>query len=277
MNSISRMPPGPSLTCSASSRRVDVAPHFGVQPAHRAERRVVEVLAVHERTHDGAQLVVCRASQGARLDPGVAFPLATVADQIGLEEVEAADERPRVAVRPQPHVDAEDEAVLGDVGEQPGEAPRERLETLGALGVGMQQDEIDVGGDVELAAAELAHADHHQLRSVEPFQRAGDGQLGEVAHRGADLLQRGAGHQVARHDAEKYPLAKTPQAALECRLVVALCPVQRLRHFGAGKGRGRGQLGAELRPGGEHARGVARKGCEIKWLRHCRLKCRSER
>jgi hypothetical protein len=55
MNSISRMPPGPSLTVLRQLAARHVAPHFGVQPAHCLERAVIEVLAVDERPHDRLQ------------------------------------------------------------------------------------------------------------------------------------------------------------------------------------------------------------------------------
>ena len=92
-----------------------VAPHFGVQPAHRGERAEVEVLAVDERPHDRIELRVAAAGDRPRLDPRVALPFAPLRDEIGFQRLEARDQRPGFAVGPQPHVDAEHEAVLGDI------------------------------------------------------------------------------------------------------------------------------------------------------------------
>ena len=44
----------------------DLAPHFGMQPAHCREGRVVEVLAVDERPHDGVKFAVPAARNARR-------------------------------------------------------------------------------------------------------------------------------------------------------------------------------------------------------------------
>ena len=74
----------------------DIPPYFGVQAAHRRERAVVEVLAVDERPHHALDL---RAELGparddARLDPRVALPFAALRDEVVLEEVRIAHQRP---------------------------------------------------------------------------------------------------------------------------------------------------------------------------------------
>ena len=77
-----------------------------------------------------------------------------------------------LAVRPQPHVDAEHVAVGGDVVERGDDAPAEAVEILavgddararGLAFLGIDEHEVDVGRHVELAAAQLAHADHDEL------------------------------------------------------------------------------------------------------------------
>src|SRR5581483_6343885 len=96
------------------------------------------------------------AGEGARLDPGVALPLAPLRDEVDLERVEAAGERPRLAVGPQPHVDAEREALGGRLREQADErAPGALVARLLVHRALEEEHEVDVGGDVQLAAAEL--------------------------------------------------------------------------------------------------------------------------
>src|SRR6185503_19813557 len=71
-----------------------VAAHFGVPAAHGGERGVVEVLAEHERPYDGVERGVVRTAERTRLEPGVALPFAPLRDQVVLERVEVAGERP---------------------------------------------------------------------------------------------------------------------------------------------------------------------------------------
>ena len=116
-----------------------------MQRAHGVEGRVVEIFAKHERPHDLRKRAVRSTAESTRLDPGIALPLAPLGDEVVFQKVEAADERPGVAIRPKPQVDAKDEAVLGGVIEQPDEPARRRRESLGAFGLRMQEHQIDVG------------------------------------------------------------------------------------------------------------------------------------
>ncbi len=141
MNSISRIPPGP-------------------------QRAVVEVLAEHERPHDVVNLFLKFLStcNAARLDPGVALPLAALRDEIVLQEIQAADKRPRLAVRPQPHVDAEGKAVLGALRQQPDEDLSGALVALVVVdAAGVHENQVDVGGNIEFPPAQLPHSDNHQV------------------------------------------------------------------------------------------------------------------
>src|SRR5882672_9578607 len=126
MNSISRMPPGPSLIWFESSRRAGAV-----------------------------------AAQGARLDPGIALPLAAVRHEILLQRIEARRQRATVAPGTQAHVDAEHEAVLGALAERRDQPLPESGVALQAVPrsalVRMEKHQVDVGGHVQLAAAELAH------------------------------------------------------------------------------------------------------------------------
>ena len=93
---------GPQLHVVREFAPRDVAPHFGVQPAHGGERSIVEVLAEHEGAHGRFELRarLRGAGEAARLDPGVALPFASLRHEIVLEECHVADQRARVAVRP---------------------------------------------------------------------------------------------------------------------------------------------------------------------------------
>jgi hypothetical protein len=121
----------------------------------------------------------------------------------------------------------------------------------------VHENEIHVGGHVQLPPAELAHADDHQLLFVE---RGADRHLREVAHRAADLAEVRQSAKVARDEAQQHPLAQPPQAAHERRLVVLARPFERRGHLRARERRRRGELARELGMRREHARGIARIG-----------------
>ena len=182
------------------------------------------------------------AGQRARLEPGVALPRAALRDQVLLERGERHRQRAALAVGAQPHVDAEDVAVRGDVVERADDAPAEPVEELAvgkaARAVGLaflrvDEDEVDVGRDVELAAAELAHADDDQAlhraggvarlavrrgqrRVVERVRRS-DGDLGEPGDVGADLEQVGAAGEVADQRLQHHPPSQPAQRPGERR------------------------------------------------------------
>ncbi len=200
---------------------------------------VVEVPAKDERRDQRIELVVPRARERARLQPCVALPRAPLGDQVLLERRKGHREGPAFAVGSQPHVDAKDIAIRRDLVQRADDAPAEPLEEL-AIGqrlrairlavLRVDEDEIDVGGHVELAPAELAHADHHEVlrgavlvarlavlgRQRAPVERDGgvQGGLGERRHVGADLGQIGARAHVA---GERVHEDAAAQAAQFCR------------------------------------------------------------
>jgi hypothetical protein len=159
----------------------DFAADLRVQVAHGVDGAEVEVLAEDEGARNLAQrlhpLADCRAVgiragvHDARLDPGVAFPFAALGDEVVFQRVERADQRPGVAVRAQAHVDAEHLAVGGQVAERLDHALAEAGEEIvvfdrfrpgGLAFFGIDEDVIDVRGDVQFAPAQLAHADDQQ-------------------------------------------------------------------------------------------------------------------
>ncbi len=154
-----------------------------VQLAQRVDRAEVEIAAIDERHDEPLELArrvaaEHRSRHDAALDPREAFPVARARDEVALEHREARHERARVAVGTQSHVDAEHEAVGRHVGERrdqrAAEAREERvvrdrtdrhvgIDRARLAVVGVDEDQVDVGRDVQLAAAELAHADDHQV------------------------------------------------------------------------------------------------------------------
>src|SRR5204862_4635266 len=102
-------------------------------------------------------------------DPGVALPVATLALVVLLHRGKAQCEPARGTEGPQAQVDAVAEAVGGDILEQLRQAladarevflRRERARALALAVFGEGVDEVDVGGEVELATAELAQPEH---------------------------------------------------------------------------------------------------------------------
>ncbi len=172
-----------------------------MQLAHRRERAVVEVFAVYERTHDrGKRRVPALGPERARLDPGVALPLPALRDEIFLERVEAHRERPRFAPGAKAHVDAENEAVRGALAERGDQTAAETREELQiahrVVLLRIEKNEIDVGGHVQLAAAELPHAHYRELGPaalrdprLEKRERGIDGDFGERGHRPAHFVE----------------------------------------------------------------------------------------
>jgi hypothetical protein len=183
MNSISRMPPARELHVvgtfgPAGRTALRFVAHLAVQLAQAFEHAVVEVTPVDEVRHHRTQRqraavahTLARRDDTA-LEPGKTLPLAALHLQVLLEHRQAHDRRAGVAVGAQREVDAEHEAVVGGVADQRVQAAREqrkilvrrhalRPARLAAFFVDV--DEVDVGRHVELARAELAHADDPEV------------------------------------------------------------------------------------------------------------------
>ena len=149
-----------------------LAADLRMKVAHGIERAVIEVFAKHEGAGDFLEFGIAFAVERACLDPGVALPLAPLSDEVALQRVERAHQRPGIAVGAQAHVHPEDLPVLGDVGQRLDDAFAESLEEfevaddLGAAGIAVfrvDENQVDVRRDIELAPAELAHADDDEL------------------------------------------------------------------------------------------------------------------
>src|SRR4029453_4404666 len=88
----------------------------------------VQVFAKDERCYKGFELVMPRAGQRPRLEPGIPFPGATLGDQVLLERCKRHRGRTAFAVRSQAHVDAKYKAVSSCVVERSGDAPAQAVE-----------------------------------------------------------------------------------------------------------------------------------------------------
>ena len=151
--------------------------------------REIQVLAPdigREVLQDGA---ACGdvAGDGPRLDEGGALPV--LADALVVDERRAGRDGKRggTGVGPEPQVGAEHVAIAGALGQQAheiaGDAHEERL----GLEAGAQadarevveDDEVDVGGVVELEGAVFAHAEHDVAGRVLGQPVAGPGGLAE--------------------------------------------------------------------------------------------------
>ena len=217
----------------------DLLLHQHLERAQGLEGAEVDVAPVDEGTQPLQQLRRQRHVPAHRAGPDerVAFPVAAVGLVVLFQRVEAEHERPLGPERAQPHVHTVDEAVRGRLAEHLHELARELEEEavvvdaapapfgLPVLGVG--EDEVDVGGEVQLARPELAECEDGELLGlagvadrraevralplVEPGEAGVDervGEIGGVAHR---LVEIGEPADVAPGDPHHLPAAQPPQ------------------------------------------------------------------
>jgi hypothetical protein len=199
----------------------DHAFHF----AQGFEGGEIDVTPVHEWPQRGDQALAGGNVTAAytRLDHRVALPRPALCFVVGLHCVEAAGERAAVAPGAQAHVNTEHEAVSGVGVQHLDQAAAEAREefvirqfafcrTRAALHLAffrIGEDEVDVRGEVQLASAEFAHAEHNEFLRLagllanrhtelclapvgEFFQRERNAGVGECGKVGNRFLQRGA-------------------------------------------------------------------------------------
>jgi hypothetical protein len=194
----------------------------------------------------------------------------------GERRVEARHEGTAFAVGAQPRVHAKHVAVGRDGGERCVEAAPEPREVLvvadraGSRGIaflGVDVDDIHVGGHVELGPPELAHPDHVKLLlaparradrppvasgepPVESPERVADRRFGERGRGLEHFRERGQSREIARDEAQHDTGAQAPQYARKALLVVAGIGRQRRAHLVGAEGLahpgGRGGLGPAL-------------------------------
>ncbi len=226
---------------------LDLACDEFLHAAQRLEDAEVEVAPVHEGPqHVSIQYLEAglRAVHRARLDVGVALPVAAVLLQVVLDRVEAHGHRARFAERAQPQVDAVDEALVGGRAEQLRHAPAhsreeflvlERAWTRRLAVLGECEHEVDVGREVEFAAAQLAHGEHEQGQlatvagagdAVAPAEQRGriaagrtDAGLRERRQLAQDVLDGREPRDVAPRDPHEFPAPRPTQRGHERRIV----------------------------------------------------------
>ena len=206
-------------------------------------------------------------------------------DEVLFQAVETHRQRPRVSPGTKPHIDAKHAALFGRLVQQPDQALAhaheifvvgKRARADGFAFLGIDQDEVDVGGDVELAAAELAHAHHDQPLRAALAERPAelrfelaleqrlhriDANVGERGHGGADFAEVGAARKIARHGAQEHAAAQPAQARAQSAFLAGGAG-EVLPHFLPGPGLpGKCRdFARERRIGRDRAPGEPRKG-----------------
>ena len=157
------------------------------------------------------------AGHGLRLDHGGAFPVLAGGRVIGLGSADREGGRGRAGVRAQPQVGAEHIAVcrplVHDRDQVAGEPGEDLLQPVAAR-VGRdllveEDDDVDVAGIVQLAGAELAHAEDDEAGALFRGLRVGQGELAPIvqgaeqvgtdgAQRHASDIRERAGHALQR-------------------------------------------------------------------------------
>ncbi len=119
----------------------------------------------------------------------------------------------------------------------------------------VEEDEVDVRGDVELPAAELAHGDHEQalglarqgaqrpaVRAPQPVIQSAQGVahalLGQRRHRVHHFGEVRCAPQVAGDHVHHHRLAHLPQPACQRRLILRGACVEECTNFRRRQGRG---------------------------------------
>ena len=134
---------------------LDFAGDHRLHRAKALEYAEVEVTSKDERPDDAVvQFAVSAGSRdGARLDPGIALPVASMLLQVGLECAKTGDQRTRLPEGPEAHVHAKHETFRRLCVEEPYERlpePREVVlvrdlaSAIGLAGFRIEKDEVDV-------------------------------------------------------------------------------------------------------------------------------------
>ena len=267
-----------------------LARHFrGDRRLHRAqpvERAVVEVAPVYERPQCGEETFAGGEVAGhrPRLLPGVALPVAAFALEVLLHRRERQRHPPGIAERAQAQVDSVAEAVRGHLVQQLRQLlaePREvvgggqRAHAVGFAFVLVGVDKVDIGGKIQLAAAELAEAEHHQSLCV-AFRIADDAEalrelgfqccerqlqaaFGECGAAGQDRIDLIVGNDIAPDQARRFRLPVAPQQARPIGAVAgiehrrrrrsrAIVSMQAFEQVGLRRQRGEGEIAREGEP-----------------------------
>ena len=175
-----------------------------MQVAHCFIRAVIQIFAEHKGAHQRFDVVRIWRDHAA-FAPRIAFPFAPLRNQILLQRGFAQYQRARIAVRPQPHIDAEHLPVGGNVVQQRNQFLPDFGEKLlitafaPAVGIarfGIDENQIDVGRHVQLIAARLAHRHHAQM--LRRFRITPDRRAVHVLIIGVGKVQRGIDGKIRK-------------------------------------------------------------------------------
>ncbi len=230
-------------------------PHFtgdhALHVAQRLDDAEIDIATEHERPQRFAQLLavgVFRTAHQARLHHRIALPVAPLLLIVVFQRREAHHQWAAVAERPQPHIDTIDEAVDGLLIQRLDQPLAQAGEELGivqlappALGLAVfrvGEDQIDIRREIQLATAQLAHAeDQQRLRLaggvarraplaatglVQPVARADDQRLCQPAQLQQRFFGRTQPLRLRPGNAHQRFTAKQTQRAHQLRLIAHL-------------------------------------------------------
>ena len=222
----------------------DFAADLAVQVPHCFIRAVIQIFAEHKGAHQCFDVVRIRRNHAA-FAPRIALPFAPLRNQVLLQRGFAQYQRARIAVRPQPHIDAEHLPVSGDVVQQRNQFLPDFGEKLliapfaPAVGIarfGIDENQIDVGRHVQLIAARLAHRHHAQMLrrfgitpdrravhvpiiGVGKVQRGIDGKIGKQRNRAGNFVQIADTVYIAHDNLRHHITAQLAQLPCQFFLV----------------------------------------------------------
>ncbi len=174
----------------------DLGGDRGLHLAQAIECGEIQIAAVDERTQRLQPRFARRdiPGDGARLQPGIALPVAAFALEVLVHAGERQRDAAGIAERAQAQIDAVAEAIHGGVIQQPRQALAkacevflggERARAIGFAALRVGVDQIHIRTEIEFATTELAQAEHHQLL------RAAIGGTHHAVAAGEFLFQRG--------------------------------------------------------------------------------------
>lgn len=238
---------GPQLDVAFQPLAAHLGGDHRLHLAQAVDDAEVDIAAKHEGAQHLGQLhrVLALGPQHPRLDHGVALPVAAVVLVVILHGGKRDGERSRVAKGAQPHVDpkhlAVDRALVQGVDDALAQLDEELLvgelappaDRVAVLGEG--EDKVDVRGEVELTAPQLAHAEDQQrlrvavavhrgtqlaaLLGVEPVAGCADEGIGQFGEVDKALFHLGMTQQFAPGDDQHATAPELTQGALERLLV----------------------------------------------------------
>ncbi len=224
--------------------------HFGLDHAlHLAqalECTEVQIAAIDEGPQHRQETLALGQIAGhrARLDPGIALPVAAFALEILFHRRERQRQPPDLAERTQPHVHAVDHALRIDIGQQLDQALAQTLEEVAIVqrpraialaGLGIGEHQIDIGGKVQLGATQFAEPEHHHAlrhtgaiawhavlgfeRALHRFQRTGQTTLGQLRSTRESVFQGVDAVHIAVGQPQAFIVPVAPQPCRPAGLV----------------------------------------------------------